>query len=97
MSIVHLIFLFYQSELKYPICPAILDILNQTHCAVSSVRGLATQELLAEGRSKQICARYSFPYHDSNNCLSLTPKCYNYNGDHPAFSIHTFVINERDF
>ncbi|GBM37200.1 hypothetical protein AVEN_14970-1 [Araneus ventricosus] len=35
-------------------------------------------------RSKQNCARCSLPDHDSNNCSSPTPKCYNCTGEHPA-------------
>ncbi|GBN43431.1 hypothetical protein AVEN_119220-1 [Araneus ventricosus] len=36
-------------------------------------------------RSKQNCARCSLPDHDSNNCSSTTPKCYNCTGEHPAY------------
>ncbi|GBN99203.1 hypothetical protein AVEN_56488-1 [Araneus ventricosus] len=30
-------------------------------------------------------ARCSLPDHDSNNCSSTTPKCYNCTGEHPAY------------
>ncbi|XP_055924706.1 uncharacterized protein LOC129975493 [Argiope bruennichi] len=34
---------------------------------------------------KEICARCSLPDHNSNNCTSTTPKCFNCSGDHPAY------------
>ncbi|GBL78439.1 hypothetical protein AVEN_42936-1 [Araneus ventricosus] len=34
---------------------------------------------------KEICARCSLPDHNSKNCSSTTAKCYNCEGDHPAY------------
>ncbi|GBN96043.1 hypothetical protein AVEN_241604-1 [Araneus ventricosus] len=35
--------------------------------------------------SKEICARFSLPDHNSKDCSATTPKCYNCEGDHPAY------------
>ncbi|GBN37282.1 hypothetical protein AVEN_160353-1, partial [Araneus ventricosus] len=35
--------------------------------------------------SKEICARCSLPDHNSKDCSATTPKCYNCEGDHPAY------------
>ncbi|GBM64978.1 hypothetical protein AVEN_251011-1 [Araneus ventricosus] len=61
---------------------------NVKHYIPNPLRGFKCQRFghtLTACRSKQNCARCSLPDHDSNNCSSTTPKCYNCTGDHPAY------------
>ncbi|GBO04664.1 hypothetical protein AVEN_44499-1 [Araneus ventricosus] len=68
-------------KIAYMNCPVRHFIPNPLRCFKCQRFG----HTITACRSKQICARCSLPDHDSNNCSSTTPKCYNCNGDHPAF------------
>ncbi|GBN64206.1 hypothetical protein AVEN_214804-1 [Araneus ventricosus] len=68
-------------KIAYMNCPVRHFIPNPLRCFKCQRFG----HTITACRSKQICARCSLPDHGSNNCSSTTPKCYNCNGDHPAF------------
>ncbi|GBN80164.1 hypothetical protein AVEN_180796-1 [Araneus ventricosus] len=68
-------------KISYMNCPVRHFIPNPLRCFKCQRFG----HTITACRSKQICARCSLPDHDSNNCSSTSPKCYNCNGDHPAF------------
>ncbi|GBN45620.1 hypothetical protein AVEN_250972-1 [Araneus ventricosus] len=68
-------------KIAYMNCPVRHFIPNPLRCFKCQRFG----HTITACRGKQICARCSLPDHDSNNCTSTTPKCYNCNGDHPAF------------
>ncbi|GBO02894.1 hypothetical protein AVEN_139850-1 [Araneus ventricosus] len=68
-------------KIAYMNCPVRHFIPNPLRCFKCQRFG----HTITACRGKQICARCSLPDHDSNNCSSTTPKCYNCNGDHPAF------------
>ncbi|GBN60462.1 hypothetical protein AVEN_176756-1 [Araneus ventricosus] len=69
-------------KIAYINCPVRHFIPNPLRCFKCQRFG----HTITACRGKQICARCSLPDHDSNNCSSTTPKCYNCNGEHPAFS-----------
>ncbi|GBL98412.1 hypothetical protein AVEN_187744-1 [Araneus ventricosus] len=77
----------FQRDLEEDILDCLKDQkLNHTFLILSVASNAKNSDTITACRGdKEICARCSLPDHNSKNCSSTTAKCYNCEGDHPAY------------